>query len=144
MKDMMHWFFVMLSLICGTLLPSGSDSIISCHDLKQEMQLSISNKDGLYVINVLPKNVCADCKIPNTFNIPFDKLPSKIQKWPKDRNIVVHCAGVNCPLGKYAHQHLLDRGFVNVRLYSGGMRDWRNQKFPTIGRCKAGYLKDKA
>lgn len=141
MKDKMHWFLIMLSLIYSPILSSDSDSIISCHDLNQEMQHSISDKNGLYVINVLPKNVCADCRIPNTFNIPFDKLPSKIQKWPKDRNIVVHCAGMNCPLGRYAWQHLLDRGFVNVRLYSGGMRDWKGQKFPTVGPCKAGYLK---
>ena len=116
-------------------------SVVSCDELQKEMQFSISHENDLYVINVLPRNVCADCKIPGTINIPFHKLPTKIRNWPKNRKIVVHCAGLQCPLGKYAYQHLLHSGFVNVRLYVGGMREWKGKNFSTLGPCKAGYLK---
>lgn len=134
-------FLILLGVQMLVLCDQEPISVVSCQQLDQEMKLSISYENDLYVINVLPRNVCADCKIPGTLNIPFHKLPNKIRNWPKNRKIVVYCAGLQCPLGRYAYHYLLNHGFVNVRLYAGGMREWKGQNFTTLGPCKAGYLK---
>jgi rhodanese-related sulfurtransferase len=134
-------------LILASSLFSAEGSVpsqiqtISCNDLQNEMQLSISNEGVLYVINVLPKAICTDCRIPGTLNIPFDKLNKKVQNWPKNREIVIHCAGLECPLGRYACELLHRMGFINVRLFDGGIRTWKSKNLPTTGACKAGYLK---
>lgn len=120
------------NLPCQSALPT-----ISWQQLQQEMQ----KPTDLTVINVLPKGVCADCKIPGTLNIPYHLLSRTVKNWPKDRNIVMHCAGLNCPLGKYACEMLHKLGFCKVRLFDGGLRTWTTQGLPTIGRCRAGYLK---
>lgn len=118
-----------------------SISTISCLDLHQKMQLSLTDEQGLYVINVLPKDICKDCQIPGTLNIPLDKLLKKVQNWPKNREIVIHCAGDPCPLGRHAYELLIRQGFKNVSLFDGGLRSWKRQNLPTQGRCRAGYLK---
>ncbi|OGB86138.1 hypothetical protein A3J41_00525 [candidate division TM6 bacterium RIFCSPHIGHO2_12_FULL_38_8] len=132
---------LVLSFMVSNSLQSLPTSTISCADLQQKMMLSLANEDGLYVINVLPKAICADCKIPGTLNIPFDKLGKKTAKWPKNREIIIHCAGMDCPLGQYACDLLQGMGFQNVALFDGGIRTWKRQNLPTTGRCKAGYLK---
>ena len=114
---------------------------ITCHDLHEQMQLAISKRADLYVINVLPKKICADCNIAGTINIPFHQLAKKVINWPKDRKIVVHCAGQQCPLGRHAYHQLRELGFVNVRLFEGGLRVWKSNNLPTKGACRAGYLK---
>lgn len=116
-------------------------STISCLALQEKMGCSISHEDGLYVINVLPKAICDDCKIPGTINIPFHKLEKKARKWPKNREIIIHCAGLDCPLGRYACELLQSMGFSCIRLFEGGIRTWKSQNLPTTGRCRAGYLK---
>ncbi len=116
-------------------------STISCADLHKKIQFSSIDKQGLYLVNVLPKDICQDCKIPGTLNVPFDKLQKKVQNWPKNREIVIHCAGSPCPLGRHAYELLIDLGFLNVWLFDGGLRSWKNQNLPTHGKCRAGYLK---
>ncbi len=114
---------------------------ISCLDLHQKMQQTAGDEQSLYVINVLPKSICKDCKIPGTLNIPVDKLIKKVRNWPKSREIIIHCAGNPCPLGRHAYQILKSHGFANVWLFDGGLRCWKRQNLPTHGRCRAGYLK---
>jgi rhodanese-related sulfurtransferase len=114
---------------------------ISCSDLQEKMGCSISREEGLYVINVLPKAICVDCSIPGTLNIPFHKLGKKAQKWPRNREIIIHCAGLDCPLGRYACELLHTMGFANVTLFDGGVRTWKRHNLPTTGKCRAGYLK---
>lgn len=121
--------------------PAESILTISCLDLQRKMELSVTDEQGLYVINVLPKDICKDCQIPGTLNIPFDKLAKKVQSWPKNREIVIHCAGDPCPLGRHAYELLVSQGFKNVQLFDGGLRSWKREKLPTQGRCRAGYLK---
>lgn len=132
---------VIVSFLISNILYADSIPTISCLDLQNKMELSISNEDGLYVINVLPKAMCVDCKIPGTINIPFHKLSKKAQNWPKNREIIIHCAGMDCPLGRYACELLHNMGFKNIALFDGGIRTWKRHNLPTTGRCKAGYLK---
>lgn len=122
-------------------LPGESIPTISCFNLHQKMQQALTVEQGLYVINVLPKDICKDCQIPGTLNIPLDKLLKKVQNWPKNREIVIHCAGNPCPLGRHAYELLVSQGFKNVSLFDGGLRSWKHQNLPTQGRCRAGYLK---
>ena len=121
--------------------PEPFISIISCSELHEKMRSYGDNEQVLCVINVLPKAICKDCKIPGTLNIPIDKLVKKVQNWPKNREIVIHCAGNPCPLGRHAYQMLIHQGFSNVWLFDGGLRCWKRENLPTCGQCRAGYLK---
>ena len=146
MKQAVCFGFMMTSFLVVIDIYSDQEQLleqiptITCLDLHQKMQFS-SDEQGFYVINVLPKEICKDCKIPGTLNIPFDKLSEKVQNWPRNREIVIHCAGDPCPLARHAYDLLKQMGFTNIVLFDGGLRSWKRQDLPTYGRCRAGFLK---
>lgn len=51
---------------------------------------------------------------------------------PQDE-IVVYCSNVSCNASIMAYHFLVDRGFVNVRRYAGGLQDWEEAGFPLEG-----------
>lgn len=93
-----------------------------------------------YLINVLPHDICLDCCIPGSITIPTHLLNQKLKKWPRSRKIVIYCAGGDCPLSKYAYQILQAMGFVDISVLEGGIRAWKQQGLPMVGRCRSGYL----
>lgn len=97
-----------------------------------------------YLINVLPSDCCSECSISGSINIPVHKLEKKLanaKKWPRDRKIVVYCAGGDCPLSKYAYQILTKLGFVDVQILAGGITEWVADKMLVDGPCAFNYLK---
>lgn len=129
--------FMLLDL--GALWGMSETKLISLYELQAEQQ-NQSKQDPIICINVVPKRICADCKIHRSINIPLHNLQSKVRFWPKNRNIVVHCAGLDCPLGKYAYDMLVQWGFNKVRLLQDGLRVLRIGNFDSIGLYQQGYL----
>jgi rhodanese-related sulfurtransferase len=97
-----------------------------------------------YLINVLPDDVCGECFIPGSINIPTHKLQKKLsnsKKWPRDRKIILYCAGGGCPLSKYAYEIVTNLGFKDVQILEGGIVEWIKNKLPIEGACLFEYLK---
>ncbi|MFA5999069.1 MAG: rhodanese-like domain-containing protein [Candidatus Babeliales bacterium] len=127
--------------------------LISAKDLQVEMQAQTGQSvkgnnrrkfyknQNLLVINVLSPSICSDCHIPGSINVPLHTLTKKSQDWRKDANIVLHCASLHCPLSRYAFEMLSKLGFTRIRVFDGGLQEWTAEKFPRVGRCRAGYLR---
>ena len=84
---------------------------ISAKQLQHELDLKKNQKAELFVINVLPANICFKLFLPGSINIPLHHLDRKVMNWPRKRNIVVYCAGRNSLLGKYAYEALSKKFF---------------------------------
>lgn len=116
---------------------------ISAESLKQEMD----ERNGVLIINVLNKNTYKDCAIQGSLHVPVQHLPyyakKKVRKgkWSFDQEIVIYCASADCPLSRYAYKLLKNLGFTNVKLFRGGMREWKQKGYPCKGKARAGYLK---
>jgi rhodanese-related sulfurtransferase len=63
------------------------------------------------------------------FNTP-DELFSSLS--PEDE-IVVYCTSVDCHASIALYHALVDRGYRNVRRYSGGLTDWEAAGLPLEG-----------
>ena len=63
------------------------------------------------------------------FNTP-DELFSSLS--PED-DIVVYCTSVDCHASIALYHALVDRGYRNVRRYSGGLTDWEAAGLPLEG-----------
>lgn len=117
---------------------------VSWHDIAENMDfVQGKQRPRWYVVNVLPRDICIDCCIPGSINIPTHQLNSKnskLKRWPRSAKIIIYCAGGDCPLSKYAYQALHALGFTDVAILDGGMRLWKKNLLPTVGRCKSGYL----
>jgi rhodanese-related sulfurtransferase len=117
----------------------SSDAILAYQD-----NIQGKRQPRWYLINVLPNEFCSECSIPGSINIPTHKLEKKLansKKWPRDRKIVVYCAGGDCPLSKYAYEILKKLGFVDVQILAGGIIEWVADKLLVHGHCAFSYLK---
>lgn len=96
-----------------------------------------------YLINVLSDDLCRECTIPGSINIPVHKLHKKLsnsKKWPLSRKIILYCAGGDCPLSRYAYEIVKKLGFVDVHVLAGGLAGWVANKLPVQGSCLFKYL----
>ena len=102
------------------------------------------------VLNTLPAEYYAKEHIPNSYNLHYETIKSmsvkQLEQWMKDvieRNypklwkqvkkgaiglaevpIVSYCAHSKCNASHLATYELMKKGFVNVEIYPGGMKDW--------------------
>ncbi len=98
--------------------------------------------DTIKIINVLSADTYQDCHIKDSISVPLNDLAEFAKELPKDTEVIVHCAHFDCPLSKRAWRLLTDLGFTNVRAYEGGMAEWCQKGYPTVGPCNESYLKE--
>ena len=57
-------------------------------------------------------------------------LPENLDKINKDKKVVIHCqSGDRAAIG---YSILMRKGFTNVANFSGGMKEWMENKEPVI------------
>jgi rhodanese-related sulfurtransferase len=92
------------------------------------------------VINVLDKAMYDDCHIVGSIHVPFDQIEQYVWNEDRDREIVLYCSNYACTSSHYVAQKLRDRGFVNAKVYEGGMAEWWQNGLPTEGPAQKPYL----
>jgi hypothetical protein len=106
----------------------------------EDIQFVIKNADNHLLINTMSENL-QNCLIVNT--MPIDKeelIINKLLNNGENKNIKIIIYGKNSndetPIKKY--EQLLDLGFLNIYIYSGGLFEWLllqdiygNELFPT-------------
>lgn len=109
----------------------------------EELKTSLEENSDLYVINVLPASIHADCHIAGSMNAPLKELVGIVGAWNRDTQIVVYCALYECDAGKKAYILLTCMGFTNVKDYSGGIKEWYQLGYPTFGPATYSFLHTK-
>jgi rhodanese-related sulfurtransferase len=95
--------------------------------LPENLQVMLENKDFL-LINV---HIPIEGNIPGTdLEIPFDDVASYIDELPEDETsqIIVYCKGESMSLT--AAQSLLDLGYRDVTILTGGYIGWQEAGYP--------------
>lgn len=101
-------------------------------------------KSGLYVINVLDKDLYDDCHLKGSINVPYEQLEKFVQDLDKDSSeIVVYCSNYMCSTSGVAAKQLAQMGFKHVWAYEGGTAEWHQMGLPVEGPCKNSYLSNK-
>lgn len=101
-----------------------------------------SKESDLMIINVLDKNYYQDCHVKGSVNIPFEDIESKLSGMNKQKTYVLYCSNYACMAAPSAATMMKDAGFKNVYVYTGGIVDWYQKKYPYQGPATMEYLKD--
>lgn len=142
-------------LVCATVV-AGLVLLPAC-DWFGSSEKSVeksSQKPRARLVNVLDKQYFDDMHImPGSadvvsVNAPFvapEEFMKEAANWEKDVPVVTYCADYMCMASHDAAKALMDAGFENVSVYSGGSAEWYqlNQQDPSFalaGPAKAGYL----
>ncbi len=100
-----------------------------------------SEKEGLFVVNVLDADHFNDCHIKGSINISLDQLNEFAKSLNKQKaEVVFYCSNYMCTASGFAAQKLKDMGFKQVWAYEAGMADWHQKGLPTTGVCNKAYL----
>ncbi len=96
---------------------------ISTADLVERMR----QNQEIEVWNVLTDEYFNGELIEGTRRVALDQIGREaagLASLAKDAEIVVYCAGPDCPQSHYAFEKLIHFGFTNVRVYEGGLQEW--------------------
>lgn len=136
--------------------PTLYTKIVIC-DLSYFKMKSLHSNGNVVLINALPCEYYAKDHIVNSYNLPLDKINKMSQHdlmlwmkeviqqhYPKLHNkiinktlypyevpIVVYCAHNKCSASNDVAKALLQKRFVNVSEYSGGMKEYNYMKAST-------------
>lgn len=144
-----HIHFCFSNQSCDKWLDTIYTKIVVCkHTLPQLMK---KHKAGnVVLINALPCEYYQKAHIPNSFNLPYNKISKMTQRellfwmaevvatnYPKlhklvsskkiniyELPIVVYCAHDKCDAGEKAAIALMKKGFVNMSEFPGGMKEY--------------------
>ena len=75
--------------------------------------------------NVLADDDFTGELIPGSRRVPVDRVTREAAHLPRDTAIVVYCSGGKCPDSRYAATELTLLGFINVRVFEGGLSAWK-------------------
>jgi rhodanese-related sulfurtransferase len=71
--------------------------------------------------------------ITNSINIPFDDFDNhqqKLEQLPKEKPLVIYCAGTDCDLSILLGNLLFEKGYKQVYVFFGGWLEWLNADYP--------------
>ena len=92
---------------------------------RDEIKLAIA-KGNVTLIEALPEKYYNAGHLPGALQINYDEIENKAGKLLPDKSalIITYCASDTCPNSTYAAEHLSAMGYINVKKYAGGKKDW--------------------
>ncbi|OGF49089.1 MAG: hypothetical protein A2231_04615 [Candidatus Firestonebacteria bacterium RIFOXYA2_FULL_40_8] len=64
------------------------------------------------------------------FNYQYERIKDKLNK---DGLYIIYCSDTNCHLSDLVAEHLKERGFKNIKIFSAGWNEWNNSGYPVEG-----------
>ncbi len=96
----------------------------------KEAKELIEKENDVFILDVRTKDEYNEVHIKDANLIPIQELEQNIDKIPKDKKIVVHCAS-----GKRsakACEILKDKGLKELYNMEGGIKKWQGEGYPVI------------
>ena len=90
-------------------------------------------KKGVLFIDARDSSDYLAGHITNSVNIPFedfDNYKKKLDQIPKEKPLVVYCAGTECDLSPLLANILFEKGYKQVYVFFGGWVEWQDANDP--------------
>lgn len=101
-----------------------------------EANVTNENKTPVLILDARPYSKYFESHIPNAIfadDTIFTQKFSGVVPKDKSTELIVYCGGFSCQKSHTVASHLINSGYTNVKVYSGGLPDWTAQKLPTFG-----------
>ena len=93
--------------------------------LNQEKPDNTDRKHGYALVNVLPAEYYEKEHIPGSINIPYNTLEEFERRFDKEKELILYCASRTCNAAPKGVEQLIEKGFINVRDFAGGVQEWK-------------------
>ena len=103
--------------------------------VKKAINQGTRNSVNAILIDARPEIKYQNGTIPSSLNIPdtkFEEYYSVLKDIPMQKELIIYCGGYNCTKSPIVAQKLKDKGYTNVKIYSGGEPEWRKLSYLEI------------
>ena len=103
--------------------------------VKKAINQGTRNSVNAILIDARPEIKYQNGTIPSSLNIPdtkFEEYYSVLKDIPMQKELIVYCGGYNCTKSPIVAQKLKDKGYTNVKIYSGGEPEWKKLSYLEI------------
>ncbi len=92
----------------------------------EELVTRLQQNPELQLWNVLTNEYYSNENIKGSRHVPLDQIGRELadKNLPRNTEIIVYCAGPECPQSGTAAQKLQALGYTNVKAYEGGLEEW--------------------
>jgi phage shock protein E len=104
--------------------PQGSYERISVETLAEMME---TRRESFLLVNT---HIPYEGNLPTTdFSVPYNETAQQLNLFPadKDAEIVLYC--LNDPMSISAAEQLVEAGYTNLKVLTGGMNAWQSAGF---------------
>ena len=102
---------------------------------REELKEKLERGDDFKLVMALGEWHFRAKRIPGSVNITTPEEGLEVLK--PDEEIVVYCSNEACAGSIFAYKFLKEKGYENVRRYSGGLLDWEDAGYPMEGEMVA-------
>jgi len=104
---------------------------------RTELKEKIDRWDNLKLVFTLGEWQYDAAHIPGSLNLPCSprlyESEDALKDLDRDDEIVVYCSNEACPASVMAYKFLENKGYKNVRRFSGGLYEWEDAGYPLVG-----------
>lgn len=97
-------------------------------------QVLAAVEQGTVILDARKADRYAQGHIPGTVNIPAEDAQEQLSRMSDlalaEDALIVYCGGDDCDESRTLFDRLKELGFVNLRIYFGGWRDWTEHDMP--------------
>ena len=99
---------------------------------RDELRRKLAGANPPVLAEALPEKYFRDWHLPGARHLPHDEVERLAPAVLPDKSaeIVVYCASRSCQNSHVAAGKLVQLGYENVAVYSGGKQDWMDAGFP--------------
>jgi rhodanese-related sulfurtransferase len=110
----------------NTELPARKENPMTNEISYEELSQKIRAGARLTLVEVLPEKYFASGHLPKAINLPLSSVPKAAAGLLPDpgQELVLYCSGPTCSNSHVAARELAQRGYANVRVFSGGKETW--------------------
>ncbi|AJF05866.1 rhodanese-like domain-containing protein [Geoalkalibacter subterraneus] len=91
-------------------------------------------EEGALLVDARVGELYREGHIAGAVSLPLADYETQLEQFKQDidpdRTLILYCSGYGCPDSFDLGQVLLEEGFRDVRVYEGGMPEWRDQGLP--------------
>jgi len=93
-----------------------------------ELRTKLERKERFEFWNVLTDDYYSNENIVGSRHVPLDRIGREVARLGlnKQTEIIVYCSGPECLLSSFAYEKLLRLGYLNVKVYAGGLDAWES------------------
>lgn len=89
---------------------------------REELKTKLDKGDAIKLVMALNRWAYDAKHIPGSLH--FDHPDDLYASLQKDDEIIVYCSSFDCLSSVALYRALVERGYINVRRYAGGLLDW--------------------